>query len=74
MENGSYAKLRTLQIGYNLPQRITSKLRMRNARVYLSGNNLLTIKSRSLTCSDPENPRWAYPHSTSVTFGIQIGF
>ena len=59
MENGSYAKLRTLQIGYNLPQRITSKLRMRNARVYLSGNNLLTIKSRSLTCSDPENPRWA---------------
>lgn len=74
VENGSYAKLRTLQIGYNLPQRITSKLRMRNARVYLSGNNLLTIKSRSLTCSDPENPRWAYPHSTSVTFGIQIGF
>ena len=47
---------------------------MRSARVYVSGNNLLTIKSRSLTCSDPENPRWAYPNSTSLTFGLQIGF
>ncbi len=74
VENGSYAKLRTLQIGYNLPERITSKLHMRNARIYVSGNNLLTVKSSGLTCSDPENPRWAYPHSTSVTFGIQIGF
>ena len=74
VENGSYAKLRTLQIGYNLPERIVSKLHMRNARIYVSGNNLLTVKSSGLTCSDPENPRWAYPHSTSVTFGIQIGF
>ena len=74
VENGSYAKLRTLQLGYNLPRKWMDKAHMRSARVYLSGNNLLTIKSRSLTCSDPENPRWAYPTSTSVTFGIQIGF
>lgn len=38
---------------------------MNSARVYLSGQNLLTIKSKSLTCSDPEIPtgiiRWLLP-------------
>ena len=74
VENGSYFKLRTLQIGYNLPEKILNACRLSNARVYVSGNNLVTIKSSSLTCSDPENPNWAYPHSTSLTFGLQVGF
>jgi len=74
VENGSYAKLRTLQFGYNLPTKILSKLRMNRARVYVSGQNLLTIKSGSLTCTDPENPNWAYPIPTSVSFGLQLDF
>ena len=74
VENGSYAKLRTLQLGYSLPSKLLSKLRMTKARVYLSGQNLLTIKSNSLTCSDPENPNWAYPIPTSMSFGLQLEF
>lgn len=74
VENGSYGKLRTLQVGYNLPASVTSKLRMSKARVYVSGQNLLTIKSKSLTCTDPENPNWAYPLSTSLSFGFQVEF
>ena len=74
VENGSYAKLRTLQIGYTLPDKVLSKLRMSRARVYISGQNLLTVKSKSLTCSDPENANWAYPIPTSVSFGLQIDF
>lgn len=74
VENGSYAKLRTLQIGYSLPDKVLSKLRMSRARVYVSGQNLLTIKSNSLTCSDPENANWAYPIPTSVSFGLQLDF
>ena len=74
VENGSYLKLRNLQVGYSLPSNILSKLKMTNARVYLSGQNLLTIKSKSLTCTDPENPDWNYPLATSVSFGVQIGF
>ena len=74
VENGSYAKLRQVQLGYKLPQSLLEKLHMSSARVYLSGQNLLTLKSRSLTCSDPENPNWAYPNCTSFTFGVQVGF
>ncbi len=74
VENGSYLKLRTLQLGYTVPSSILSRLKMTSARVYLSGQNLLTIKSSSLTCPDPENPDWNYPLSTSISFGLQLSF
>ena len=74
VESGSYAKMRTLQLGYTLPASIYKKLLLSKARVYISGDNLLTIKSSSLTCSDPENTAWSYPHTASFTFGIQVGF
>ena len=74
VENGSYLKLRTLQLGYNVPEKFISKLKMSSLRAYISGQNLLTLKSSSLTCSDPENPSWAYPLATSISFGLQVGF
>ena len=74
VENGSYLKLRNLQFGYTVPTSFLSKFKMSSARVYVSGQNLLTIKSKGLTCPDPENPNWNYPIATSVSFGLQIGF
>ena len=74
VENGSYMKLRDLSFGYNLPTDVLQRCKLSKLRFYLSGHNLLTIKSKSLTCKDPENPNWAYPLATSVTFGVQVGF
>ena len=74
VENGSYGKLRQVQIGYNIPEKLLKKVKMTSARVYVSAHNLLTIKTSSLTCADPENPRWMYPNSTSISFGIQTSF
>jgi hypothetical protein len=74
VENGSYAKLRTLQLGYTLPAKAAKKSLLSSLRLYLSGDNLATIKSKSLTCSDPESTAWSYPHTASFTFGIQVGF
>ncbi|MDE5796484.1 MAG: SusC/RagA family TonB-linked outer membrane protein, partial [Muribaculaceae bacterium] len=74
VENGSYGKLRTLQIGYTLPTKVMDKLRMSKARVYVSAQNLLTLKSKGLTCTDPENPSFAYPLATSLSFGLQLDF
>lgn len=74
VEHGSWLKLRSLQVGYNMSNKLLSKLKMSNARVYLSAQNLFTIKSNGFTVSDPENPNWAYPHATSLSFGLQLGF
>ena len=74
VENGSYIKMRTLQLGYSLPESLAKKVLLSKARIYLSGDNLVTIKSSSLTCSDPESTAWNYPHTASFTIGIQLGF
>ncbi len=74
VEHGSWLKLRTLQLGYNLPATVLSKAKISSARVYVSGENLFTAKSKAFTVSDPETPGWAYPHYTSFSFGLQMGF
>lgn len=43
LEDGSYLRLKTLTLGYNLPAGLNKRLHMSNARVYLSSNNLMTF-------------------------------
>ncbi len=43
LHNGSFARLKNVQIGYNLPTEAVRKLRLRSLRVYASGQNLLTF-------------------------------
>jgi TonB-linked SusC/RagA family outer membrane protein len=72
--NGSFAKLRTVQLGYNFPKKICEKLFMERLRMYLSAQNLLTIKSKNFTGVDPENANFGYPIPVNVTFGLNISF
>lgn len=74
VENGSYLKLRNIQFGYNLPAKISAKLKLQKLCFYVSSQNLLTIKSKSFTGVDPENPNYGYPIPTNVTFGINATF
>jgi len=47
VEDGSFVRLRNLQIGYTLPQELTSKLGVQRARFYVGGQNLITITDYS---------------------------
>ena len=74
VENGSFLKLRNLQVGYNVPRAFAQKLRMERLRLYVSAQNLLTIKSKSFSGVDPENPNYGYPIPLNLTFGINVSF
>ncbi|MDE6682604.1 MAG: TonB-dependent receptor, partial [Muribaculaceae bacterium] len=74
VENGSFLKLRNVQFGYNFPSSITDKLHMQKLRLYVSAQNLLTIKSKGFTGVDPENPNYGYPIPVTLTFGLNINF
>ncbi len=74
VENGSYLKLRTIQFGYNFPGTIASKLAMQRLRMYVSAQNLFTVKSSSFTGVDPENPNYGYPIPLNITFGLNVTF
>ena len=72
VENGSYAKLRTLQIGYNFSKKMCDKMHMERLRLYVSAQNLITIKSSSFSGVDPENPNFGYPIPLNITFGMNV--
>ena len=74
VENGSFLKLRNIQLGYTVPAVISKKMRMDRLRFYCSAQNLLTIKSKNFTGEDPENPNFSYPIPVNITFGLNIGF
>ena len=52
-QNAAYARMKNLQLSYTIPTRITSKIRVRNAQVYVSGQNLFLLYSANKLI-DPE--------------------
>ncbi|WP_138991753.1 TonB-dependent receptor [Larkinella sp. C7] len=85
VEDGSYLRLRNIQLAYNLPLQKMGVTWMRTAQVYASGQNLLTLTKYSWW--DPETnsqggansigqgiDHYSYPTSKSVTFGLRVGF
>jgi hypothetical protein len=82
VRDGSYVRLRSLQLGYNLPDSLTSKLGASSARIYYNGTNLLTLTD--FDGFDPDVPNggslllgWydgQYPSNSSSSIGINIKF
>ena len=76
IEDGSYLRLKNLQIGYSLPQRWISKIGMSRLRIYLSGSNLFTVTR--YTGYDPEVGGGVdygnYPQSRTFMLGLNINF
>jgi hypothetical protein len=79
LEKGDYFRLKTLQIGYNLPSKITQKIGAQKLRVYLMSENLWTITNYS--GYDPEIggtvlgvDRGVYPQSRSFMVGLNVAF
>ena len=70
---GDYLKLKNAQIGYTLPKKWMDKIRMDKIRVYLSGENLLTITK--FPGLDPEiGTSVGYPLIRQYAVGLQVSF
>ncbi|RAU82536.1 SusC/RagA family TonB-linked outer membrane protein [Pontibacter arcticus] len=67
LEDGSYARLKNITLGYTLPSSIISKVGLSSVRVYLSGQNVLTFTDYSGL--DPEITATA---SNALTQGIEF--
>ena len=76
MQNAAYLRLKTIEVGYNLPKPWLTKIGVQGLRVYLSGYNLFTITG--LKYCDPEFPSgnygYNYPLNKTVTIGANLKF
>ncbi|NII85668.1 TonB-dependent receptor [Pedobacter riviphilus] len=79
LEKGDYFRLKTLQVGYTLPQNVSKKIGAQKVRAYLMSENLWTITK--YTGYDPEIggtvlgvDRGVYPQARSFMIGLNVGF
>lgn len=85
LENGSYLRIKTIQIGYSIPEEFNKKIGITNARFYVSADNLITITNykgynpdvgRTGTVFDRgvDYGHVAYPLARTISGGIQLTF
>ena len=73
LRNGSYLRLKALELGYSIPKPLVNKIRFNNIRLFLRGSNLLTFSSFKLW--DPElgsSTGTEYPLAKSLTLGLSV--
>lgn len=85
LEDGSFLRFRNITLGYNLPKTLIQRIGLTNLRLYVSGQNLITITNYS--GFDPESQNTGggripslgvdyltQPQARVVTFGLSVGF
>ncbi|MEQ9443479.1 MAG: SusC/RagA family TonB-linked outer membrane protein [Cyclobacteriaceae bacterium] len=76
--DGDHVRLKTIQLSYNFPQRLTDRIGANNARVSLAGQNLLLLYSdKRLNGQDPEffaSGGVALPQPQQITLSLSVGF
>ncbi len=74
--DGSFVKLRNVQLGYTLPDRLTDRVGVQRLRLYVSGKNLWMHQNLGIHL-DPEYP-WTvadyYPQTKVISLGAHISF
>ena len=79
LQNAAYIRMKNIQLGYTLPQQWISKAGMSSVRLYISGDNLLTI-SDITGVFDPETlgGDWGdgklYPLCKTISVGLNVNF
>ncbi len=78
LSNGTYMRIKTMQLGYQLPKSTVKKIGLNNLRVYFGANNLFTLTE--YTGFDPEIggssygiDRGYYPQARTFMAGVNVG-
>jgi len=74
MRDGSYLKLRNIEIGYNLPKNIYNTLHINGLRVFVNGMNIYSWDKIKIFDPESNNGTGSYPVSRTTNCGIQVNF
>lgn len=76
--DAKYIRLKSIDFGFTLPQAWLSKIKIRSARIYVSGYDLVTWSNFKLYAQDPEitdnGSAGTYPVQKVYNVGLQVGF
>ena len=74
MQDGTFFRMKSLEIGYTIPQKLTSKLGIEGLRIYASGNNLFTLSPFKLWDPEMGDNGLGYPIQRVYNIGLTLNF
>lgn len=74
MHDGSFLRLKTVELGYTFSQKALKKIGVQSLRLYLTGSNLLTFSKFKLWDAEMGNNGLGYPIQRVYNLGININF
>lgn len=74
MRDGSFVRLKQMEFGYTLPQKLTNKIHIDNLRVYFQGNNLLCWSKFKLWDPELAGEGFNYPIQRTFNIGLNVTF
>ncbi|WP_262247896.1 SusC/RagA family TonB-linked outer membrane protein [Parapedobacter soli] len=74
MRDGSFLRIKQVELGYSIPQALIERIRVSNLRLYVTGSNLFTISKFKLWDVEMAGNGLGYPVQKVINFGIQVGF
>lgn len=74
MRDGSFLRLKSLEMGYSLPKKAIAPLSITNLRIYASGTNLLTFSKFKLWDPEMAGNGLGYPIQKVFNVGLQLSF
>lgn len=74
MRDGSFVRLKQMEFGYTLPQKLTNKMHIDNLRVYFQGNNLLCWSKFKLWDPELAGEGFNYPIQRTFNIGVNVTF
>jgi hypothetical protein len=72
LRDGSFIRLKSVEIGYTLPKSILKTLRLSNCRFYLNGLNLITWSPFKMWDPELAGNGFAYPIQKVFNFGLNV--
>ncbi|MFL2586924.1 MAG: SusC/RagA family TonB-linked outer membrane protein [Flavobacteriaceae bacterium] len=74
LRDGTFLRLKSVEIGYSVNNNFTSKLKLSNARLYFTGTNLLTFSKFKIWDVEMGGNGLGYPIQLGINFGINLNF
>lgn len=74
MQDATFLRLKSVEVGYTVPQVLTKKVKVQNLRVYVSGTNLLCWSKFKLWDPEMAGNGLGYPIQRVINVGINLGF
>lgn len=74
MRDGSFLRLKSMEIGYSIPKSVSSKLKIASLRIYCSGVNLLTFSRFNMWDVEMGGNGLGYPVQKVYNIGMNLSF